>query len=119
MTGQEHLVGPETGPPGEPPDTDMVWVPDGEFVMGSDRHYPEEAPMHRVAVGGFWMDRFQVTNERFTRFVKETGHVTLAQRPPNPADYASARPDLLVQGSTVFVQPRDPVDLRNHCRSPG
>jgi formylglycine-generating enzyme required for sulfatase activity len=67
-----------------------------------------------VAVAGFWMDRFQVTNERFRRFVRETGYVTLAQRPPNPTDYAGARPDLLVPGSTVFVQPQHPVDLRNH-----
>jgi sulfatase modifying factor 1 len=92
----------------------MVWVPGGEFLMGSDRHYSEEAPAHRVAVGGFWTDRFQVTNERFKRFVKETGYVTLAQRPPNPADYAAARPELLVPVSTVFVQPGHRVDLRDH-----
>jgi sulfatase modifying factor 1 len=115
MIGHERLVGPEARPPpGKPPDTDMVWVPGGEFLMGSNRHYPEEAPTHRVAVGGFWMDRFQVTNDRFRGFVRETGHVTLAQRPPNPTDYTGARLDLLVPGSTVFVQPLHPVDLRNH-----
>jgi formylglycine-generating enzyme len=113
MTGRERLGSSEMKP-SEPPDTDMVWVPGGEFLMGSDRHYPEEAPAHRVRVGGFWMDRFQVTNEQFRRFVKATGHVTVAQRPPNPADYAAAKPDLLVPGSTVFVQPRHAVDLRNH-----
>lgn len=80
-----------TRPPGAPPDADMVWVPGGQFLMGSDRHYPEEAPAHLVAVGGFWMDRFQVTNERFRRFVKETGHLTLAQRPPDPAHYPGAK----------------------------
>lgn len=114
MTGDERLATERTGPPGEPPDADMVWVPGGEFLMGSDRHYPEEAPAHRVGVEGFWMDRFQVTNERFKRFVSETGHVTLAQRPPNPEEYAAAKPELLVPGSSVFVQPRHPVDLRNH-----
>jgi formylglycine-generating enzyme len=103
--------------PGKPPDDDMVWVPGGEFLMGSDRHYPEEAPAHRVAVAGFWMDRFQITNERFKRFVKETGHVTVAQRPPNPADYPGAKPELLVPASTVFVQPPYPVDL-GHLRPP-
>jgi sulfatase modifying factor 1 len=114
MTGEQRLVAGQIEPPGEPPDHDMVWVPGGEFLMGSDRHYPEEAPAHRVAVGGFWMDRFQVTNERFKRFVKETGHLTVAQRPPNPAHYPGAKPELLVPGSTVFAQPDHPVDLRDH-----
>jgi formylglycine-generating enzyme len=89
----------------------MVWVPGGEFTMGSDDHYPEEAPAHRVRVDGFWIDRFQVTNERFRRFVRETGHRTVAQRVPNPEDYVAANPELLVAGSTVFVQPDGPLDL--------
>jgi formylglycine-generating enzyme len=114
MAGEQRLVAGQIEPPGEPPDHDMVWVPGGEFLMGSDRHYPEEAPAHRVAVGGFWMDRFQVTNERFKRFVKETGHLTGAQRPPNPAHYPGAKPELLAPGSTVFAQPDHPVDLRSH-----
>jgi formylglycine-generating enzyme len=100
-------------PAGSPPDDDMVWIPGGEFVMGSDSHYPEEAPAHRVAVHGFWIDRFQVTNERFRRFVRETGYLTLAQRAPDPEAYATARPELLVPGSTVFVNPGRRVDLRN------
>lgn len=94
-------------------DSDMVWVPGGEFLMGSDRNYPEEAPADRVAVAGFWMDRFAVTNERFERFVQQTGHVTVAQRQPDPAHYPGARPELLVPGSTVFVQLRHRVDLGN------
>jgi sulfatase modifying factor 1 len=101
-------------PPDRSPDGDMVWIAGGEFLMGSDRDYPEEAPAHRVAVGGFWMDRFQVTNERFKRFVKETGHVTVAQRSPNSAEYPGTKAELLVPGSSVFVQPRQPVDLSNH-----
>jgi sulfatase modifying factor 1 len=93
---------------------EMVWVPGGSFVMGSDRHYPEEAPAHRVQVDGFWIDRHPVTNEQFGRFVAETGHVTLAERPPDPSDYPGARPDLLVPASAVFRKPRRrPVDLRD------
>jgi formylglycine-generating enzyme len=98
----------------EPRDNDMVWVAGGEFMMGSDRHYPEEAPVHRVVVNGFWMDRFEVTNERFDRFVRETGYVTVAERMPDPADYPGANPELLVPASTVFVPPPPPVDLADH-----
>jgi formylglycine-generating enzyme required for sulfatase activity len=59
------------------------------------------------------MDLFQVTNEKFGRFVQEAGHVTVAQRPPDPADYPGAKPELLVPASTVFVQPDHVVDLRD------
>jgi sulfatase modifying factor 1 len=98
---------------GTPPDEGMEWVPGGEFLMGSDGHYPEEAPAHRVSVRGFWIDRSQVTNEHFTCFVRETGHVTVAERPPDPADYPGAKPEHLVPASAVFVQPRARVDLGN------
>ncbi|HEV2712918.1 MAG TPA: formylglycine-generating enzyme family protein [Gaiellaceae bacterium] len=91
----------------------MVWIPGGEFLMGSDRHYPEEAPAHRVSVDSFWMDRFQVTNEQFARFVGETGHITVAERPPDPADYPGAKPEFLVPASSVFIQPRQRVELTN------
>jgi formylglycine-generating enzyme required for sulfatase activity len=97
-------------------DDQMVWVPGGTFTMGSDRHYPEEAPAHRVAVQGFWMDRHPVTNDQFDRFVAETGHVTLAERAPDPADYPGARPELLVPASAVFRQPRPPLDLSDPYR---
>jgi formylglycine-generating enzyme required for sulfatase activity len=66
---------------------DMVWIPGGTFRMGSDRHYPEERPVHRVTVDGFWMDRMPVTNQRFARFVEETGHVTFAEIAPKAEDY--------------------------------
>ncbi len=101
------------GPPGDPPAPGMVWVPGGAFVMGSDDHYPEEAPARRVSVGGFWIDRCTVTNDEFARFVKATGHVTLAEQVPDAADYPGARPELLVAASTVFRRPDHPVDLRN------
>jgi formylglycine-generating enzyme len=92
----------------------MVWIPGGTFVMGSDQHYPEEAPAHPVSVGGFWMDRHTVTNQQFARFVAKTGYVTVAEQTPDPADYPGAKPELLVPASTVFRQPPHRVDLRNH-----
>jgi formylglycine-generating enzyme required for sulfatase activity len=91
----------------------MVWIPGGTFRMGSDKHYPEERPVHRVTVDGFWMDRYAVTNERFGRFAAETGHRTFAEIPPDPADYPGALPDMLYAGSLVFTKPSAPVDTRD------
>jgi formylglycine-generating enzyme len=93
-------------------DQDMVWVPGGTFLMGSERHYPEEAPTHRVGVDGFWIDRTPVTNREFRRFVEATGHVTFAEIAPDPKDYPGALPHMLKAGSLVFVAPGRPVDLR-------
>ena len=62
----------------------MVWIPAGRFRMGDDHHYPEEAPAHEAEVAGFWMDRAPVTNAQFLKFVKATGHLTLAERPADP-----------------------------------
>jgi formylglycine-generating enzyme required for sulfatase activity len=92
----------------------MVWIPGGSFRMGSDCHYPEEAPVHSVEVGGFWMDRYLITNSVFAGFIKATGYVTAAEKIPPSADYPGALPEMLVAGSVVFVQPRQRVDLRNH-----
>lgn len=91
----------------------MVWVPAAMFRMGSDRHYAEEAPVHRVSVDGFWIDRRQVTNREFATFVADTGYVTLAERPLNPADFPGAPPENLVPGSLVFTRTPGPVDLRH------
>jgi formylglycine-generating enzyme required for sulfatase activity len=101
-------------PASDPPHPEMTWIAGGTFVMGSNDHYPEEAPAHEVEVGGFWIDRVQVTNERFRDFVRATGHVTLAERAPDPAAYPDADPSLLVPGSSVFVRPGRPVSLQNH-----
>src|SRR4051794_36236306 len=68
----------------------MVWVPGGDFLMGSNDFYPEERPVHRATVDGFWMDQHPVTNAEFRRFVKATGYVAVAERPPDPADYPGA-----------------------------
>jgi formylglycine-generating enzyme required for sulfatase activity len=82
--------------------------------MGSDEHYPEEAPAHAVSVSGFWIDRTQVTNAAFRRFVKATGYVTLAERTPDAALYPGAQPALLVAGSVVFRQPPGRVSRESH-----
>ena len=93
---------------------EMIFLPGGTFRMGSDRHYPEEAPAHRVTVDGFWIDRTPVTNARFRAFVRATGHVTLAERAPLAADYPGALPHRLTPGSLVFKPAKGPVDLRDH-----
>lgn len=92
----------------------MVWIPGGSFLMGSDHHYPEEAPAHRVEVAGFWIDRAPVTNAQFQKFVKATGHRTLAERPVDPVLYPGASPDQLAPASIVFVPPPGPVASANH-----
>jgi sulfatase modifying factor 1 len=100
--------------PGKAPFDNMVWIPAGVFLMGSNDHYPEEAPAHEVSVDAFWMDKHTVTNAEFSRFVEETGHVTLAEKPANAADYPGAKPELLSPASVVFRKSSQPVDLRNH-----
>jgi formylglycine-generating enzyme len=94
----------------------MVWIPGGEFTMGSDRHYPEEAPAHRVGVDGFYLDAGPVTNDEFAVFVAATGHVTVAERAADPADYPGADPALLVAASAVFTPPAGPVPLTDAYR---
>ena len=91
----------------------MVRIPGGEFTMGSDEHYPEESPAHRVAVRGFRMDTTAVTNADFGAFVRETGYLTVAERPLDPADFPGAPPENLAPGSLVFTPTRGPVDLRH------
>jgi formylglycine-generating enzyme required for sulfatase activity len=92
----------------------MVWVAGATFRMGSDSHYPEEAPAHRVSVDGFWIDETPVTNRQFREFVNATGHVTLAEIAPDPKDYPGALPHMLKAGSLVFKAPKQaPVDVRD------
>jgi formylglycine-generating enzyme len=92
----------------------MAWIPGGTFMMGSNDHYPEESPAHRVTVDGFWIDRHTVTNADFQRFVEATGHVTLAERPANPDDYPGAKPEMLVPSSVMFAKPPQRVSLSDH-----
>lgn len=94
----------------------MRWIPGGTFRMGSDAHYPEEGPTRSVRVDGFWMDECTVTNAEFSRFVAATGYVTSAERPPDPADYPDADPELLVAASVVFRPTSRPVPLDDPYR---
>jgi len=91
----------------------MVWISGGKFLMGSDKHYPEEAPAHRVTVTGFHIDAYPVTTAQYRDFVKATGYLTVAERAANPDDYPGARPELLVPSSTVFKRPDRLVDMHN------
>ena len=91
----------------------MQWIPSGSFLMGSEDFYPEERPVRRVDVAGFWMDERPVTVAQFRRFIKATGYVTVAERPPDPADFPDADSAQLVPGSLVFQRARGPVDLRD------
>lgn len=105
----------QTAPPG------MVWIPGGEFIMGSDLSdaRPDEHPTHRVKVTGFWMDATEVTNKQFRTFVAATGYVTTAEKPPDvasimsqmPAGSPPPLPENLVPGSLVFIPTENPVPL--------
>jgi len=101
----------------------MVWIPGGEFSMGTTDptlevcggpdSMDDARPVHRVYVDGFWIDPTEVTNEAFARFVAATGYVTVAERPLRPEDYPGVAPDKLVAGSVVFTPPNQPVPLSN------
>ncbi len=102
----------------------MVWVPGGEFSMGSDDPRAlscggpdamrDAQPVHRVIVDGFWMDRAEVTNAQFEAFVKATGYETVAERTPRAEDFPDAPPENLVAGSVVFTPTKERVPLDNH-----
>ncbi len=99
----------------------MVWVPGGEFTMGtnSELAWPEEKPAHRVCVDGFWIDKTEVTNAQFRAFVDATGYVTTAEKAPTVEEIMSQvppgtpppRPEDLVPGALVFTPPAGRVDL--------
>jgi formylglycine-generating enzyme len=99
----------------------MVWIPGGEFSMGSEdpRAQPtggpeamaDARPIHRVYVDGFWMDKTDVTNAQFARFVAATGYITVAERKPSATEFPNAKPSDLVPGSIVFTAPKRPVSL--------
>jgi sulfatase modifying factor 1 len=89
---------------------DMAWIPGGTFLMGSDRHYREEAPAHRVRVDGFFMDRNLVTNRQFSSFVAATKYRTVAERPLDKAVFPTLTADQLAPGSMVFKQPKHAVN---------
>jgi sulfatase modifying factor 1 len=110
-------------PPGLAPEA-MVWIPGGEFSMGSDTACEslcglpgvirDAAPIHRVYVDGFWMDKAALTNDKFEEFVKATGYVTVAERTPTREEFPTAPPENLVAGSTIFTPTPGPVPLKDH-----
>jgi sulfatase modifying factor 1 len=93
--------------------SDMVWITGGGFRMGSDRHYPEEAPAHQVHVSSFFIDRYPVTNRQFAAFIAATGYRTVAERALDPAEFPGLAQEKLAPGSLVFYPSRGPVDLRD------
>jgi sulfatase modifying factor 1 len=113
MTFQRISIG-RRQPVGGPPRPGMVWIPAGAFTMGSNDHYPEEAPARPAYTDGFWIDRTPVTNREFAAFVAATGHVTVAEIAPVPAAYPGIDPALIVPASIVFTPPTHRVDLRDH-----
>ena len=116
--GVDTSAGPSDAPPG------MVWIPPGEFTMGSDAPdvWPQERPAHRVRVGGFWMDQTEVTNAQFAAFVEATGYVTVAERPVDWDEFKKQLPpgtpkppdEALQPGSLVFSPPAGPVPLNDY-----
>jgi formylglycine-generating enzyme required for sulfatase activity len=89
----------------------MILVPGGTGRLGNDHFYPEERPVVETRTDDLWFDPHPVTNADFARFVEETGHVTVAEVAPDPADFPGADPALLVPGSQVFTQTPGPVHL--------
>lgn len=96
-----------------PQHTGMMFVPGGTFAMGSDRFYPEEAPVRTVRVDPFRIDETPVTNADFARFVDATGYRTVAEIAPDPADYPGLAAEMAKAGSLVFHRTRGPVDLHD------
>jgi formylglycine-generating enzyme required for sulfatase activity len=111
-------------PASRPAPEGMVWIPGGEFSMGSAANgrgsdempmaSNDAGPVHRVRVDGFWMDVTPVTNEQFEKFVKATGYVTIAERAPTKEEFPTAPEENLVAGSVVFAPTDHDVALNNH-----
>lgn len=109
--------------PGSVP-SGMVWIPGGEFSMGSTVESEslcglpgvtrDALPVHRVSVDGFWMDANELTNEEFEKFVRATAYVTVAERTPTKEEFPSAPAENLVAGSTVFTPTKETVALDNY-----
>lgn len=93
--------------------TELVELPAGSFRMGSTRFYPEEVPVHTATVEAFAIERHPVTNAQYAEFVGDTGHVTVAEQPLDPALYPGVAAEDLVPGALVFRPTAGPVDLRD------
>ncbi len=109
-------VSAETWPARPWPDG-MVWIPAGEFWMGSEEpDFGDARPWHRVYMDGFWMDKTEVTNEQFEKFVQATGYITIAERKPTKEEFPTAPEESLVAGSVVFTPPNEAVPLDDYFR---
>jgi len=121
--GFDSTVANSASAPGTAP-VGMVWIPGGEFSMGTNESYEslcsmpgvtrDALPVHRVHVDGFWMDATEVTNEQFQAFVAATGYVTVAERAPTREEFPDAPPENLVAGSTVFRPTKEAVALNDY-----
>lgn len=103
-------------PPGPAPAPGMVWIPGGDFLMGSADFYPEERPIRETLIAGFWMDRAPVANAAFSRFVQETGHVCDAETPTDPALHPGLDEKRRAPGGLVFRKPPGPTPLNDPAR---
>ncbi|MBV8827948.1 MAG: formylglycine-generating enzyme family protein [Acidobacteriaceae bacterium] len=130
MSHEGHLgfgpTVPNASPaPGHAP-RGMVWIPGGEFSMGAQdppgmdevgmKATIDSRPIHRVYVDGFFMDKTDVTNGEFARFVKATGYLTIAERTPRAEDFPGAPAENLIAGSVVFSPPDHAVPLNNYLQ---
>jgi sulfatase modifying factor 1 len=116
-----------TQTPSDPRLQGMVWIPGGEFSMGSDLPdaYRAEQPAHQVKVDGFWIDETEVTNAQFKKFAEATGYVTTAEKVPTLKEIMDQMPpgtlpppaetlaEALVAASLVFTPPNHAVSLNN------
>lgn len=102
---------PQASSPSKTTTQNMVWIPGGSFARGAVNGAPDEQPVREITVNGFWMDRTEVTNEEFERFVRATGYVTVAERKPDKAQYPGVPEDKLVPGAAVFHAPKEEVPL--------
>jgi sulfatase modifying factor 1 len=104
----------------------MVWIPGGEFSMGSDHRSEslcglpgvtnDAVPIHRVYVDGFWMDETEVTIAQFRAFVEATSYVTVAEIKPTKEEFPTAPEENLIAGSTVFKPTQSPVEFDNYLQ---
>jgi formylglycine-generating enzyme required for sulfatase activity len=114
-TGSENAPAPTTISRDKSWTNDMVWIPPGTFWMGFEDGQSDEKPVHQVTVTGFWMDKTELTNEKFEQFVRAAGYVTIAERKPDPKDFPGVPAENLVAGSIIFAPPS--LDEINHERA--
>ena len=91
----------------------MAWIPPGSFDMGSEKNQDEQ-PVHKVKLDGFWIGKYEVTNEQFANFSKDTGYKTIAERKPNPEDFPEIPPEEfknIKAGSIVFTPPDEDIPV--------